>query len=402
MLGCTNSRLELTNLRSTINNCGATVAEATARKALLLRVGMDRGARGALGPIFDDGTFEYIPIPEREVTLDDRTYVTLLGSHGRPLADFLPRRLAGAHPHVDPDFQSVTYGDALLRKRRQLSQVQPHDLLVFYCGLAPFPLEDRPRLFIIGYFEVKKVHSFQASAIETDPGLRSRFARTAHFLRSRADRELVLVERDRRNSRLLLRALPFGDACDNLLADLASFGYQASMRRAVSHWVRGDAALASLGAWLTAGPVSLVEKARMFCISSSATDLFSEVDSGDLLIAHDEADPGDWVLAYDDNPHPRVTLLARVNCRPSLSGRRRVRPSLFWLFPHGVLAPPEMLPSEQKRALVEPAVIRGLASWFSAHYRIGRFIDSAHRGIATQSNSDYEKCLHELLPTASS
>lgn len=40
----------------------------TANKALLLRVGMDRGTGGALGPIFDDGSFEYTPIPEREPT----------------------------------------------------------------------------------------------------------------------------------------------------------------------------------------------------------------------------------------------------------------------------------------------------------------------------------------------
>ncbi len=33
-------------------------------KALLLRVGLDRGTGGALGPIYPDGTFEYIPIPE--------------------------------------------------------------------------------------------------------------------------------------------------------------------------------------------------------------------------------------------------------------------------------------------------------------------------------------------------
>jgi len=86
---------------------------------LLLRVGMDRGAGGALGPIFDDGTFEYIPIPESEEALNERTYATLVGSHGLPLAKFLPRRLARVHPHVDPDFTSMTYGDALPRKRHQ-------------------------------------------------------------------------------------------------------------------------------------------------------------------------------------------------------------------------------------------------------------------------------------------
>jgi hypothetical protein len=34
------------------------------RKALLLRVGIDRGTGGALSRIFADGGFEYLPIPE--------------------------------------------------------------------------------------------------------------------------------------------------------------------------------------------------------------------------------------------------------------------------------------------------------------------------------------------------
>ena len=54
------------------------------RKALLLCVGIDRGTGGALGPIFTDGTFEYVPIPERKRTRNHRSYATLLGRHGAP------------------------------------------------------------------------------------------------------------------------------------------------------------------------------------------------------------------------------------------------------------------------------------------------------------------------------
>ncbi|MBO0734671.1 MAG: hypothetical protein J2P49_10230, partial [Methylocapsa sp.] len=73
-----------------------TVARAgrtNARKALLLRVGMDLGTGGALGPIFPDGRFEYMPIPESEPARDPRQYSTLLGRQGRPRSDFLPGRL---------------------------------------------------------------------------------------------------------------------------------------------------------------------------------------------------------------------------------------------------------------------------------------------------------------------
>lgn len=41
-------------------------------KALLLRVGIDKGYGGCLAPIFRDGSFEYIPIPERRATSESR------------------------------------------------------------------------------------------------------------------------------------------------------------------------------------------------------------------------------------------------------------------------------------------------------------------------------------------
>jgi Nucleotide modification associated domain 3 len=87
----------------------------------------------------------------------------------------LPRKLAQAHPHIDPDFKTATYGDAAPRKCRQLNKLMPHDFLVFYCGLAPFPPDDIARLFVIGYFSVKAVHRVSARDVETRRKLRHRF-----------------------------------------------------------------------------------------------------------------------------------------------------------------------------------------------------------------------------------
>ncbi len=371
--------LELATVRPATSDCDANVGRAAARKALLLRVGMDRGAGGALGPIFDDGTFEYIPIPEREETFDDRTYETLIGTHGLPLADFLPKRLARVHPHVDPDFKSLTYGDALPRKRRQLSRLDQKDLLVFYCGLAPSPSADRPRLFIIGYFEIQSVFNLQASTIETDSGLRRRFSKTAHFLRRSADQELVLVKGSRRNSRLFRHALPLGDLRDDLLSDLASFGYQGSIRRAVGHWITGETAIAALDAWLSIGPASIIENgARLFCVPLSAVGLVSEHSAKDLVFAHDTAGPGDWVLACSSGRELGATLLARINRRQDVAGRGCALSSLFWSFGRAVALPPEIFPlplPPERRTITDTAAIRHVVSWVSRHYRIGRFQD---------------------------
>ena len=53
-------------------------------KVVLLRIGIDSGAGGIHGPLFADGTFEYIPIPDGQA-VDERTYGNTVGRHGRKL-----------------------------------------------------------------------------------------------------------------------------------------------------------------------------------------------------------------------------------------------------------------------------------------------------------------------------
>ncbi len=83
-------------------------------KVALLRVGIDSGSGGSQAPLFQDGSFEYIPIPHG-FGVDERTYGNPLGRHGRFLADYfspaLRARLNDASMHVDPEFAAFTYGD---------------------------------------------------------------------------------------------------------------------------------------------------------------------------------------------------------------------------------------------------------------------------------------------------
>jgi len=92
-------------------------------KGLLLRIGIDKGVGGCLAPIFRDGSFEYIPIPERCATSETRTYAHITGRSGKVLADFVPRRLHNSVPHIDPEFETFTYGDPTPNKRRQLARL---------------------------------------------------------------------------------------------------------------------------------------------------------------------------------------------------------------------------------------------------------------------------------------
>lgn len=128
-----------------------------AMQVVLLRVGIDLGSGGILGPLFADGTFEFIPIPDG-LCVDTRTYGNTLGRHGHPFVDYFPPEMRGRmrqQPmHVDPEFITFTYGDPTRLKAR-LRDLAQGDLLAFYAGLRGYGFEQAPALYIIGYFEVE-------------------------------------------------------------------------------------------------------------------------------------------------------------------------------------------------------------------------------------------------------
>jgi hypothetical protein len=180
-------------------------------KIVLLRVGADtgHGSGGILGPIFRDGTFEYIPIPDAGGP-DSRTYGSLIGRHGKPLVEYFPERrrsvMAGTSVHVDPEFDEYTYGDPTGLKKR-LAELASGDMLVFYAGLRSIDHEANDALYIIGYFEVVAAGLAESFTSEE---LRRLFGTNAHvrhpeIFDEQKDR-LVLVKGGA-GSRLLERAV---------------------------------------------------------------------------------------------------------------------------------------------------------------------------------------------------
>ena len=138
---------------------------------VLLRIGIDTGCGGIHGPLFADGTFEYVPIPDGHA-IDERTYGNTLARHGRKLIDYFPasmrNRMADQPMHVDPEFDTFTYGDPTTPKAG-LRHLRPGDLLVFYCGLRGWDFASVPALYIMGFFEVEragKATEFTASELD--------------------------------------------------------------------------------------------------------------------------------------------------------------------------------------------------------------------------------------------
>lgn len=177
-------------------------------KAMLLRVGIDKGCGGALSPIFEDGSFEYIPIPESDHdTRETRTYQNTSGRKNRPLADFLPFKICNNKIHFDPEFETFTYGDPS-SKRKSLLKLNKNDLLVFYAGFTPYENDKYPNaLYIIGYFVVEDVVDFNVLSKEETHKYCNLYFNNAHIKRKVDLKDLVIVAGNKKKSKLLGKAI---------------------------------------------------------------------------------------------------------------------------------------------------------------------------------------------------
>jgi hypothetical protein len=176
---------------------------------VLLRVGIDTGSGGIHGPIFANGSFEFIPIPDG-FHIDPRRYGNTEGRYGRRLVDYFPAerraKVGNYSMHVDPEFETFTYGDPTPPKQG-LCRLQPGDLLVFYSGLRGWDFESQPALYIVGFFEVERAGlASRFSAGELERLFAANFHVRHQDVFNRQREKLVLVK-GTAGSRLLERAV---------------------------------------------------------------------------------------------------------------------------------------------------------------------------------------------------
>ena len=227
------------------------------KQVVLLRVGIDSGSGGIQGPLFKDGTFDFVCIPDKK-QVGVHTYGSMIGKNGQSLVNYFPaskrKRKAGMHIHVDPEFETFTYGDPTTPKR-SLQNLRRGDFLVFYCGLQKWDTEKgwdknhRPALYLAVYFEV----ALAGRATEfSRKVLRSEFAKNFHVrhpsLFKSQKNDLVLVKGGS-GSRLLRKAVQIssdGKDCRGRRLKVLSpkmrkifgdFGAKNSIQRSPPRWV---------------------------------------------------------------------------------------------------------------------------------------------------------------------
>ena len=237
------------------------------KQVVLLRVGIDSGCGGIQGPLFNDGSFEFVCIPDNK-RVSVHTYGNMTGRDGKPHANYFAesRRkvMEKQTVHVDPEWETFTYGDPTTPKK-SLRMLQPGDLLVFYCGLQKWNADSgwdqdhRPALYLSGYFEV----AFAGMASSCDPkDLKSQFGKNFHvryptvFKQQKDD--LVLVKGGP-SSRLFRKAHQISsegmDRAGKPLKVLSpamqkvfgSFGGHVSIQRSPPRWVEPEFVKKAIG-----------------------------------------------------------------------------------------------------------------------------------------------------------
>ncbi|SNR52708.1 Nmad3 family putative nucleotide modification protein [Halorubrum vacuolatum] len=121
-------------------------------RAVAVNVAANTNEPGFRGPVYPDGSFAYVPIPEDAPTRPREGFPTdePLPTYGDLDVPFsLPNTLLGTPIHADPEFPDVhgreraTYGDPFGVKAGPIATLGPGDWLLFYATLTLRPADWR-------------------------------------------------------------------------------------------------------------------------------------------------------------------------------------------------------------------------------------------------------------------
>ena len=117
-------------------------------RAVAVNVAANTNEPGFRGPVYPDGTFAYVPIPESAATLPRDQFPTdepLPTYDDLSLSFDVPDSLRSTPVHADPEFpgvhgrESATYGDPYAVKAGRITTLAPGDWLYFYATLTLRP-----------------------------------------------------------------------------------------------------------------------------------------------------------------------------------------------------------------------------------------------------------------------
>jgi len=224
-------------------------------RVVLLRVGIDTGSGGMLGPIFKNGRFEFIPINSESGDRLGRTYGNTPGRYGCKMIEYFSgayrERMRDAFLHFDPEFDTYTYGDPT-HPKQSLKWLAPGDWLVFYAGLKGWGnCHTAPGLYIIGYFVVEETGLYLELKRRR---VISKFSRNWHVLNHDKRKNNLVLVKGGHGSRLVNRAVKISadkKGTDNgghpvfvldprMSRHFGTFTKLNAIQRSIPRWVRSE------------------------------------------------------------------------------------------------------------------------------------------------------------------
>ena len=117
------------------------------KRVFIINVGVNASHGGLKSPIFEDGTFEFVPIPELRESKHYHSYPDcpllpryrdLPAYSGGTLAKYIPQKYQNWKVHNDPEFKTFTYGDYPTTSPRaaNLKKIKVGDYLFFLVRLT--------------------------------------------------------------------------------------------------------------------------------------------------------------------------------------------------------------------------------------------------------------------------
>jgi len=200
----------------------------------IINVGVNASHGQLRSPVFDDGTFEFIPIPEqgrRRSCPECGTlprYCDLKSFNGLDLSKFIPTNYYHHRVHNDPEFVSYTYGDypTISPRAANLKKLVRGDFLFFLARLVKYRNEaftKKAGFYIIGYFEVEDI--LKEATSRPKQSILKKFINNAHVHRALYDPKLwngFWVFKGSKRSHRFKHSIPFSkDFAEKILRNSA-------------------------------------------------------------------------------------------------------------------------------------------------------------------------------------
>jgi len=185
-------------------------------KVAVINVGSNTSHGSLRSPLFSDGTFEFVPIPDDQVE-GLPTYADFKPQGNRAGSEFIPQSFLSRTMHDDPEFVSNTYGDhpETVPRAMNLKKLNKRDSLFYLARLVEWDEQKgwgRGSFYLVGELVLDRV--VKKSDLETNSQLVEIAKNSVHVKRWLAKPDLghdnfwVFVGSG--ESRRFTRAVPFG------------------------------------------------------------------------------------------------------------------------------------------------------------------------------------------------